>query len=361
MSQRWLAVLLLWLWPALALAHQSGNSYLRIENGASAFSLQVEFPVRDLGTLLQDASVASAPTREQLTQLQAPLARMIGESLIIEADGSNVPLTFASQHIALRNDGLYLQQRHTAAALPRDAVAIVVRYQLFKNDERIARAFVQLVSGTHESAYVFDPRHATQRLPLRDESLVESLWTYARAGTLHIWSGPDHLLFLLCLLLPGLALAASGARAPLVHALQVVTAFTVSHSLTLVAAALDWIVLPEKPVEVAIAASIVVAAWLALRPGNLRRQWQLALAFGLVHGLGFANGLRELGLSTGHFISSVLAFNAGVEFGQMVVVLAAALLLLPWWRSAPALARIRRWGALINLLLASIWLLQRLA
>ncbi len=360
MSRR-LLVMLLWLWPWLAQAHQSGNSYLRIENAPSAFSVQVEFPVRDLGALLQDPSIGSVPTREQLELLTAPLAHMITTSLIIEADGKYVPLAFESQQVALRNDGLYLQQRHRAPALASDASAMVVRYQFFKDDERIARAFVQLVSGTHESAYVFDPRHAIQRLPLRDESLLESLWTYARAGTLHIWSGPDHLLFLLCLLLPGLALAVNGTSTFSLHALKVITAFTVSHSVSLLAAALDWIVLPEKPVEVAIAASIVIAAALALRPGNLRRQWQLALAFGLVHGLGFANGLRELGLSTGHFISSVLAFNAGVEFGQIVVVLAAALLLLPWRRSAPALARIRRWGAIANLLLASLWLVQRAA
>ncbi len=341
------------------LAHQSGNSYLRIDHRSDAFAVQVEFPVKDLGALLQAPSLGAAPSREQLVQLQQPLARLIATALTIDADGQRVPLAFESQQIALRNDGLYVRQQYVAPALPPTAAAIVVRYGFFTEGERIARAFVQLRSGENESAYVFDARHATQRLLLREESLAESLWTYAREGSLHIWSGPDHLLFLLCLLLPGLALAAQGARAPALHALKVVTAFTAAHSLTLAAATLDWIVLPEKPVEIAIAASIVVAALLALRRGDTRHQWRLAFAFGLVHGLGFANGLRELGLSAGHRISSLLAFNVGVEFGQVAVVLAAALLLLPFFGSALALARLQRWGALANLSLASVWLIER--
>ncbi len=358
LTMQLLAGLLLCPWPALA--HQTGNSYLQIENTADVLTVQIAFPIRDLGSLLQDASVGTAPSREQLAQQQAPLANVIAASLLIEVDGRALPLRFEAQQVALRNDGLYVSQRHVAPALPPTAATIVVRYGFFNDSERIARAFVQLKSGGQERSYVLDPRHAVQRLPLRDESLAESLWTYAREGTLHIWSGPDHLLFLFCLLLPGLSLVATGARAPALHALKVVTAFTAAHSITLAAAALDWIVLPEKPVEVAIAASIVIAAALALRGGAARHQWQLAFGFGLVHGLGFANGLRELGLSTDHVLGSLLAFNVGVEFGQMVVVLAAALLLWPFYGSALARARIQRWGAVANLALASVWLVERL-
>ena len=358
MSWRLLAVLLLWPWAALA--HQTGNSYLRIDHGADALAVQVEFPVKDLGALLQDPSLGAAPTRGQLDGLQEPLARAIADSLAISAGGRTVVLAFASQQVALRNDGLYVRQHHRAPALPPDTSAIVVRYGFFNDSDRIARAFVQVVADGQTRSHVFDPRHATQRLPLREESLAAAMWTYAREGTLHIWSGADHLLFLLCLLLPGLSLAAAGARAPAMHALKVVTAFTISHSLTLAAATLDWIVLPAQPVEVAIAASIMVAALLALRDGHPQRQWQLALGFGLVHGLGFASGLRELGLSSGHLAGSLLAFNAGVEFGQLAVVLAAGLLVLPFARSALVRSRLRRGGALTNLALASVWLVERL-
>jgi hypothetical protein len=225
-----------------------------------------------------------------------------------------------------------------------------------------------------------------QRLPLREIALAEALWTYAREGALHIWSGPDHLLFLLCLLLPGLGLAAargaasssestasnapaasatsassadSGLRAVGIYALKVVTAFTLSHSITLAAAALDWITLPDKLIESAIAASIIASALLNLRGGEGRQSWKLALGFGLIHGMGFANGLRELGLSSSHFIETLVAFNLGVEFGQLVVVLLVGLLLWPVLSNARVVRLIQRWGSIGILLMACVWLAER--
>lgn len=356
--------LLLWLllWPGLALAHQAGNSYLSLMSDAQGFVVQADFPVKDLPGLLQlDPAPAAVLTRDQIDALAPKLAALIGESLRIEADGRPVALRFDGQRILLRNDGLYVSQRHLAPPLPAAAGSLLLDYPFFSEETPVARAFVKLVADGRESSAVFDARHATQRLMLREVSLTESFGTYAREGMLHIWSGPDHLLFLLCLLLPGLSLAAAGLRPMARHALQVVTAFTAAHSITLAAAATDRIVLPEKLIEAGIAASIVIAALLVLRSRNPAHQWKLALGFGLIHGLGFANGLRELGLSSEHFIGTLLAFNLGVEFGQVVVVLAAGLLVLPLLRSAQSIGRLQFWGAWANLLLATGWLVERLA
>lgn len=357
----WRLVLLLLLWSGSALAHQSGNSYLAIASDAEALTVQAEFPVKDLPDLLQLPDRQQVLDRARVDALGPELATLIAESLQIEAGGMLAALKFEGQRLVLRNDGLYVSQRHVAAPLPADAASLVLRYPFFSEETPVARAFVKLTANGMESSAVFDARHATQRLPLRETSRVEQFGSYAREGSLHIWSGPDHLLFLLCLLLPGLSLAGSGLRPLLVHALQVVTAFTASHSLTLAAAALDWIVLPEKLVESAIAASIVIAALLVLRSRKPDHQWKLALGFGLVHGLGFANGLRELGLSPDNFVATLLAFNLGVEFGQIVVVIVAGLLLYPLLRSAPAVDRIQRGGAWVNLVLATGWLVERVA
>jgi hypothetical protein len=355
----WRLVILLMLWAGSASAHQSGNSYLTIASDAQALSVQADFPVKDLPDLLQLADRQQVLDRQQVEALGPELAKLIAESLEIEADGTTSVLKFEGQRLVLRNDGLYISQRHVAAPLSADAGSLVLRYPFFSEEKPVARAFVKLTANGMETSAVFDARHATQRMPLREMSTLELFGSYAREGTLHIWSGPDHLLFLLCLLLPGLSLAASGMRPLLVHALQVVTAFTASHSLTLAAAALDWIVLPDKLVEVAIAASIVIAALLVLRSRRPDHQWKLALGFGLVHGLGFANGLRELGLSTDNFIGTLLAFNLGVEFGQIAVVIVVGLLLYPLLRSAPAIDRIQRGGAWVNLVLATGWLVER--
>ena len=376
------ALLIVLLLPLTAAAHQSGNSYLRISSNDTGVSVQIDFAVRDLNSLLQIPPAQQKEIRRhELEEMRERLAALVGESLTLEADGNPLSLTFQSQEVTVHNDGLYVRQIHTAAALPANAAYLLVHYGFFNEEEKVARAFLKLNSGPLESTSVLDPRHAVQRLPLREIALAEALWTYAREGALHIWSGPDHLLFLLCLLLPGLGLAASrkatsllestasetagasvnsGLRAVGMYALKVVTAFTLSHSITLAAAALDWITLPDKLIESAIAASIIVSALLNLRGGEGRQSWKLALGFGLIHGMGFANGLRELGLSSSHFIETLVAFNLGVEFGQLVVVLVAGLLLWPVLGNERVVRLIQRWGSIGILLMACVWLAERL-
>jgi hypothetical protein len=381
------ALLIALLLPLTAAAHQSGNSYLRISSTETGVSVQIDFAVRDLNSLLQIPPAQQKEIRRhELEELRDRLAALVGESLSLEVDGDPLSLTFQSQEVTVHNDGLYVRQTHTAAALPSNVAYLLVRYGFFNEEEKVARAFLKLNSGPLESTTVLDPRHAVQRLPLREIALAEALWTYAREGALHIWSGPDHLLFLLCLLLPGLGLAAargaasssestasnasaasatsassadSGLRAVGMYALKVVTAFTLSHSITLAAAALDWITLPDKLIESAIAASIIASALLNLRGGEGRQSWKLALGFGLIHGMGFANGLRELGLSSSHFIETLVAFNLGVEFGQLVVVLVVGLLLWPVLRNERVVRLIQRWGSISILLIACVWLAER--
>lgn len=381
------ALLFTLLLPLTAAAHQSGNSYLRISSTETGVSVQIDFAVRDLNSLLQIPPAQQKEIRRhELEELRDRLAALVGESLSLEVDGDPLSLTFQSQEVTVYNDGLYVRQTHTTAALPSSAAYLLVRYGFFNEEEKVARAFLKLNSGPLESTSVLDPRHAVQRLPLREIALAEALWTYAREGALHIWSGPDHLLFLLCLLLPGLGLAAargaasssestasnapaasatsassadSGLRAVGIYALKVVTAFTLSHSITLAAAALDWITLPDKLIESAIAASIIASALLNLRGGEGRQSWKLALGFGLIHGMGFANGLRELGLSSSHFIETLVAFNLGVEFGQLVVVLVAGLLLWPVLSNESVVKLIQRWGSIGILLMACVWLAER--
>jgi len=375
-------LLLVLLLPLIAAAHQSGNSYVRISSTEAGVSVQIDFAVRDLNSLLQiPPEKQKEIRRHELEEMRDRLAALVGESLSLEADGNPLSLTFQAQEVTVHNDGLYVRQTHTSAALPAKAAYLLVRYGFFNEEEKVARAFLKLNSGPLESTTVLDPRHSVQRLPLREIALAEALWTYAREGALHIWSGPDHLLFLLCLLLPGLSLAAphravlsaepavsetvgasqhSGLRAVGMYALKVVTAFTLSHSITLAAAALDWIALPDRLIESAIAASIIVSALLNLRGGEGRQSWKLALGFGLIHGMGFANGLRELGLSSSHFIETLVAFNLGVEFGQLVVVLAAGLLLWPVLSNERVVSLIQRWGSISILLMACVWLAERL-
>ena len=152
-------------------------------------------------------------------------------------------------------------------------------------------------------------------------------------GLHHVLAGADHLLFLLTLLLVAPLIARSGRwqrRAgilPTVRSvLGVVTAFTVGHSLTLIASALGWVSVPSRPVEVLVALSVAVSALHALRPLVRRGEQLLALTFGLVHGLAFAGILTSLGLDRSLSVLTLLAFNLGVELAQLTTVV----LLVPW-------------------------------
>ena len=148
---------------------------------------------------------------------------------------------------------------------------------------------------------------------------------YVTLGFRHILAGLDHLLFIL-----GLMLLVQGVR----MLVLTVTAFTVGHSITLSLAALGFVSFPSRIVELAIAASILVlAVELARGPhaeGSAlrRRPWAVALLFGLLHGLGFAGALAEVGLPAEEIPLALLSFNVGIELGQLVFV-AAVLLMRP--------------------------------
>ncbi len=174
-----------------------------------------------------------------------------------------------------------------------------------------------LMPGSPERA--FDV-HGDAGLVELDPRWHQALLRFTRDGFFHILDGIDHLLFLLCLVIPFRRLR------PLV---AVVTAFTVAHSLTLIASAFDlapsaqWF---PPLIETLIAASIVYMAIENMLGAELERRWLLTFGFGLVHGFGFSFALREsLQFAGSHLLTSLLAFNLGVELGQLLVLL----LLLP--------------------------------
>ena len=188
-----------------------------------------------------------------------------------------------------------------------------------------------------------------------------------RIGARHILEGHDHLLFLLVLLLPAPLLAASGswttprpARDTIRHLAWVVTAFTLGHSATLIAAALLNAQLPSAPVEALIAASVLVSAIHAMRPVFPGRESWVAFGFGLVHGLAFATVVAGFGASLTSRGTAILGFNLGIEAVQLALVL----LLLP----GLLLGARRAWFSWLRLGLASlaacaalVWLIERVA
>ncbi len=191
---------------------------------------------------------------------------------------------------------------------------------------------------------------------------------YLKLGIQHIWSGIDHLLFV-----TGLLILAGTMR----RVLLAITGFTIAHSITLSLSALNLVVLPEPPVEAAIALSILfLAREIAFpSPGSLAGRFPILVSssFGLLHGFGFAAALREVGLPTKELAVGLLCFNLGVEIGQITFIL--GIVALAWiglkivrsggFHRLPQLALLQgRLGLVGGYALgipAAFWFIQRLA
>jgi hypothetical protein len=187
--------------------------------------------------------------------------------------------------------------------------------------------------------------------------------SFVELGVRHILWGPDHLLFVLGLLLLVLRpsdFARRGlAAVPWRRLLAAVTAFTCAHSLTLALASTGTLTLPSRSVEAAIALSIVALAAELVRVPTAggSRPWLLAFAFGLLHGFGFAGALLEIGLPRASIFPSLLRFNIGVELGQLAFV-AVAVALLALARKL-AFARVERAAIYVMGTVGMYWFLGR--
>ncbi|MCB1022516.1 MAG: HupE/UreJ family protein [Bryobacterales bacterium] len=207
---------------------------------------------------------------------------------------------------------------------------------------------------------------------LGDGGWIDGFAGMVRLGMEHIREGADHLLFLLVLLLPATLTVNAGPRGSLAwgsfggslyslsRLAKIVTAFTLGHSLTLLAGALHWLALPQQPVEVLIAFSVLVTAVHALRPIFPGREALVAAGFGLVHGLAFATVLADLQLPAGPLALSIFGFNLGIELMQLLVVAVT----IPWLvllSMTPAHRPVRIAGALLSATAAAGWIVSRIS
>ncbi len=254
-----------------------------------------------------------------------------------------------------------------SAVLPRGAAAMTLRFPAVLSEVLLSvdRPGVEpqaLPLSAGERSPAIDVRGASgaarstsdggERAPARPASFAEVALRYARLGYLHIIPrGADHALFVLGLFL----------LTPRVGSvLWQISAFTLAHTMTLTLATLHVVTLPARIIEPAIAVSI---AFIAVENLVVRRvhPWRtlVAFVFGLVHGMGFASGLMEIGLPTGQLAAGLVAFNVGVEGGHLTV-LAGAFLLLGWWRGrAWYRSRVSIPVSIVIALVALVWFVQR--
>jgi hydrogenase/urease accessory protein HupE len=312
-------------WVEPAWSHLGDLSYSEIVVRDGGVDYKIRFAAHLIpGT---NASEETKLLRRDILEREPEIAEWLGETVKVRLGNVACNPTLVDSAGPDENDDLTVVLTYEC---PEGADTLRIEFRAFDESVPTFQNIASIRYAGHNSAFVFTAesriltigRDGSPKSERAETSFVE----FVRLGIEHIWTGYDHLLFLLALLLPGGTIR---------HLAAIVTAFTIAHSITLALAALDVVSLPSAPVEAAIAASIVFAALDGLRRRGGDRRPALTFAFGLIHGFGFAGILKEVGLTAGAIVIPLVGFNVGVEAGQLAVVLVA----VPLIRAATARPR----------------------
>jgi HupE / UreJ protein len=349
-----------------AAAHKPSDSYLTLRVEESMVDVQWDIALRDLEYAVGiDADDDGAITWDELQSQRDAISAYALARLTISADGAPCPSTDVEHQVDHHSDGAYAVLRF-AAACPKKARTLEARYALFFDLDPLHRGLARVEQRGASRSLIFGPGAPAQRLGSGERAWLRDALEFVREGVWHIWTGFDHVLFLLSLLLPAVLVREAGCWLPvpvlrqaLWKTLVIVTAFTLAHSLTLSLAALEVVALPSRWVESAIAASVMIAALNNVVPVLERRLWMVAFLFGLIHGFGFASVLRDLGLPRDNLLAALVSFNLGVEAGQLAIVAAllpvAFALRQTWLYRRLTLSA----GSVVIVAIACVWLFER--
>ncbi|HVE48842.1 MAG TPA: HupE/UreJ family protein [Casimicrobiaceae bacterium] len=308
----------------LAIAHKPSDAYLTIERTDDAIRGRLDIALRDLELAIGlDANGDGEITWGEVRRSHDAIAALAIRNVSVTASHRPCPLTVTGHRIDRHTDGAYAVVDLAGRCEARGTLAI--DYKLLFDVDPQHRGLANVVDDGASRALVLSVDRP--RAVVTGSGRVEQFTAYVREGALHIVTGFDHLLFLVGLLLPAVLVRigrewqpVASARAVALDVLTVVTAFTVAHAITLTLATLKWIAVPSRVAESIVALSIVAAALNNVRP-VVRARWGVAFAFGLVHGLGFAHVLAGLNLTRDVLLLALVAFNLGVELGQLAVAI----------------------------------------
>jgi len=373
------------LWPCVLLliaiasasgsaqAHSSSNSYITVSSFNEAAVLRADINLRDIDLVFdldqnKDGKVSWGETLTKTAELKVWLE----QGIQLSTKGQKCALAKMNIKASDHADGTYLSVEWTVACLDvaEDGLSgLTLRYDLMFDQDNLHRALVKIDLPNFQSSAILSPDRPEFTLTKASGSSLKVLERYLLEGVWHIWIGIDHVLFLLSLLILAFLEpsrksviqwpAVQNVKTAVLDILAVVTAFTLAHSITLGLTIFKWLEPSADLIEPAIALSVVAAALNNLLGWAALRRWQLAFAFGLVHGFGFANVLLDLGLPSDQLAIALGGFNLGVELGQIAIVL--LFLPLAWWLRNTLFYR---WvvvvgGSLTIAVLGIIWTLQR--
>lgn len=371
-----LAVLLASIWSPLAAAHSPGQSYIYLK----IYDTHIEARLEITAENLDDALGLSLWTDEQFTREEAQAhldsIRTYAESHVrFEVGGETLGLRYTGFDILELDFGTFIELNYRLEDLAEVPDEIMVTYDPLFEVNRDHRNMLLIEhnwkTGTFDNeaivSLIFSPNSPTQRLDLSSSTMLNGFWALIKQGVWHIWIGWDHIFFLLALVLPSVLFIrgrewepVESFRTAFWNIIGIVTSFTIAHSITLTLAGLGWISLPSKLVESIIAGSIIVAALHNLFPRVKVREWVIAFVFGLFHGFGFASVMADIGMQGEFMVLTVLAFNIGVELGQVAIIAVLFPILFLIRKQRWYVPVVVRLGSMFLIGLACIWLVERL-
>ena len=367
---------------APASAHRNDESYVYLDVGDDSLSGRVELPYPDLRSVFDFRLQGSED--DLRAEIEANLAMLQEYSLAeteIGADGVSWELTFEGYELLEEGgsdeNGLGYVILPFTTNLPDASVPQVLEVTFTPFLAEIPnRNNITLVSndwkrGTIEEEanelLIHDAGSPSGEIDLGDSSQWKNFRASIDLGVDHIRTGPDHIFFILVLLLPAVLVLVAGRWRPspsfgysLLRIVLVATMFTIAHSITFTLAGLDYLPLPpSKLTETVIALSIVLAALHNLRPIFGHREWLFAFVFGLFHGMGFAGLVQELEITRTTQLVSLLGRNVGIEIAQLIIVLLTFPLLFLLRRTrvyVPAITFVSVGLAIVS----GIWVIERI-
>jgi hydrogenase/urease accessory protein HupE len=347
----WAAVLVLSLGAARAAAHPLQFSYVDVSLSAASTDVAVTVHAFDAAHDLGLASEADVYEAAFVQRYGAELAALLAGRLTIEADGRVIDLELVDVTVVSDQQAVVVRMVGASTSAER----LGVTGWLFPYDP-VHQTFVQIYEQGSLSYQdiLTGSRRSTDYEMGAGQGRLDVFSRFLLSGIEHIVIGPDHVLFLVGLLLLG---------GRIWRLVRIVTGFTVAHSVTLSLAALGMVTPPARVVEPAIALSICYVGVdnLMHRPGGRDHRTWIAFAFGLVHGFGFANVLQEMQLPRHLLGWSLFAFNVGVEVGQVAIVAVVAFVLAAVVAGRPDVRRKTAVvGSLVVIWAGFYWLVERL-
>ena len=233
----------------------------------------------------------------------------INSHINLYADSTKVEGTIENSDVETINDRQFavINLNYRLEQKPQK---LILDYNMFLDDSDPSHAnyaTIKLDGKQQEAVLSYESRE----LAIGEVTFMQSATQFLLLGLEHIFTGYDHILFVISLLF--------GAKT-FKNILSLVTAFTIAHSFTLILATLEIVQLPGRFVESAIALSIIYVALINIFSPDSKHQPWLAFGFGLIHGFGFAGILSEMRLDGNHLATSLLSFNIGIEIGQLIIV-----------------------------------------